>query len=230
MSGIGCGWCSALYKLSYTAFSLQNGRAASIALDINLSLPCCVMQSLAFIGIDLSSHNTFTTLHTIHPPHSIPDINQSLIDDNLVCKEKIGGSNYFWSFPSKKDRQAQLAHESTLASIESLQSIIKDASVKLENAKRGREEDDSGERAKKMARRDELSKAKTAAENELSKLKENDPQAIADLEMELKLVTAAANRWTDNIFSCRDWLVKKRGMGRKEAEKLLQITDAFDCE
>eukprot|EP01082_Thalassiosira_pseudonana_P015395 g13651.t1 g13651 contig9:132329-133411(-) len=160
--------------------------------------------------------------------NTIPDINQSLIDDNLVCKEKIGGSNYFWSFPSKKDRQAQLAHESTLASIESLQSIIKDASVKLENAKRGREEDDSGERAKKMARRDELSKAKTAAENELSKLKENDPQAIADLEMELKLVTAAANRWTDNIFSCRDWLVKKRGMGRKEAEKLLQITDAFD--
>ncbi|EED86599.1 predicted protein [Thalassiosira pseudonana CCMP1335] len=160
--------------------------------------------------------------------NTIPDINQSLIDDNLVCKEKIGGSNYFWSFPSKKDRQAQLTHESTLASIESLQSIIKDASVKLENAKRGREEDDSGERAKKMARRDELSKAKTAAENELSKLKENDPQAIADLEMELKLVTAAANRWTDNIFSCRDWLVKKRGMGRKEAEKLLQITDAFD--
>ncbi len=32
---------------------------------------------------------------------TIKDINQSLCDDNLVMSDKIGSSNFFWSFPSK---------------------------------------------------------------------------------------------------------------------------------
>jgi len=158
----------------------------------------------------------------------IADINQNLVDDNLVDKDKIGGSNYFWSFPAKKDRQNQLAHEETLKVIERLQSQIADAQAKLADAKRGREDDESGERAKKMARRAELKAAKKAAEEELEKLKENDPQAIADLEAELKFVKEAANRWTDNIFGCQDYLVKKRGMPKKEAFKILGINGDFD--
>ncbi|KAL3775961.1 hypothetical protein ACHAWO_012149 [Cyclotella atomus] len=160
--------------------------------------------------------------------NTIIDINQGLIDDNLVSKEKIGGSNYFWSFPSKKDRMAQLQHESILRNITSLQEKVKEATVQLADAKRGREDDDSGDRAKKMARTAELTKLKSAAVEELEKLKQNDPQALADLEHELELVKGAANRWTDNIFSCKDYLVKKRGMDKKESMKILGITDAFD--
>ncbi|KAL7468505.1 hypothetical protein ACHAXS_008731 [Conticribra weissflogii] len=160
--------------------------------------------------------------------NTIADINQNLVDDNLVDKEKIGGSNYFWSFPAKKDRQNQLAHEETLKIIERLQSQIADSQAKLADAKRGREDDESGERAKKMARRAELKAAKKAAEEELEKLKQNDPQAIADLEAELKFVKEAANRWTDNIFACQDYLVKKRGMPKKEAFKILGINGDFD--
>ncbi len=29
------------------------------------------------------------------------DVNQSLVDDGLVDMDKIGSSNFFWSFPSK---------------------------------------------------------------------------------------------------------------------------------
>lgn len=29
------------------------------------------------------------------------DVNQSLVDDRLVDMDKIGSSNFFWSFPSK---------------------------------------------------------------------------------------------------------------------------------
>eukprot|EP00957_Ditylum_brightwellii_P110959 8462377-Ditylum_brightwellii.AAC.1 len=35
--------------------------------------------------------------------NTVADVNQGLVDDGLVDKEKIGGSNYFWSFPAKKD-------------------------------------------------------------------------------------------------------------------------------
>lgn len=53
----------------------------------------------------------------------------------------------------------------------------------------------------KLARLVELDKEKGGLDKELEGLKENDPQALADLEKELKLVTEAAHRWTDNIFT-----------------------------
>lgn len=160
--------------------------------------------------------------------NTIADINQALCDDGLVDKEKIGGSNYFWSFPAKKDRLNELAHDETLRQIEALKTNIKEAEARLADAKRGREEDETGERAKKMARRMELTKSLATAQSELDKLKQNDPREIANLEKEYDLVRNGAHRWTDNIFSCKDYLVKKRGMMKKEANKYLGITDNFD--
>jgi hypothetical protein len=32
---------------------------------------------------------------------------QSLVDDDLVICEKIGGSNYYWSFPSEASVKAR---------------------------------------------------------------------------------------------------------------------------
>jgi len=111
----------------------------------------------------------------------------------------------------------QLEHEETVRKIEVLGKDIVEAEVKLADAKRGREEEEEGgngdggeegekpmTRAAKMARRSELVKSVAEKTAELDKLKENDPQAIADLEKELKLVTEAATRWTDNVFACQE--------------------------
>jgi hypothetical protein len=175
---------------------------------------------IAFCDFSLAYHRLFC---------SVADVNQSLIDDGLVEKEKIGGSNYFWSFPAKKDRIMQIKHEQTLSSIETLKTKITEAEARLADAKRGREDED-GDRAKKLARIAELAKERKAAEEELAAHKENDPQAIADLEKELQLVIQAANRWTDNIFTCKSYLTKKKGMGNKEAYRILGVTSAFDCK
>uniref|UniRef100_A0A7S4NEQ0 Leucine zipper with capping helix domain-containing protein n=2 Tax=Odontella aurita TaxID=265563 RepID=A0A7S4NEQ0_9STRA len=121
----------------------------------------------------------------------------------------------------------QIKHEQTLAAIEDLKGKVAEASARLADAKRGRE-DEGGERAKKLARLAELSKERKESEAELESLKENDPQALADLEKELKLVTEAANRWTDNIFSCKSYLTKKRGFSSKEACRILGISAEFD--
>lgn len=165
---------------------------------------------------------------------SIPDVHQSLIDDALVEKEKIGGSNYCWSFKAKKDRIAQKTHESTLKQIEDLKPKVEEASAKLADAKRGREDDESEEgessRAKKLLRLSELAKQKADMEKQLASLKENDPAALADLEKEYNLVKQAAHRWTDNIFECKSYLVKKRGIDKKEANRMLGITANFDCK
>lgn len=100
----------------------------------------------------------------------------------------------------------QLEHEKTLVEIEVSKTKIAEAEAKLADAKRGREDED-GERPKTLARLGELKKMKETMEVELGKLKENDPQALANLEKELKLVTEAANRWTDNVFSVSNSLM-----------------------
>eukprot|EP00579_Thalassiosira_antarctica_P000968 CAMPEP_0201866866 /NCGR_PEP_ID=MMETSP0902-20130614/1299_1 /ASSEMBLY_ACC=CAM_ASM_000551 /TAXON_ID=420261 /ORGANISM="Thalassiosira antarctica, Strain CCMP982" /LENGTH=213 /DNA_ID=CAMNT_0048391915 /DNA_START=127 /DNA_END=768 /DNA_ORIENTATION=- len=192
-------------------------------------------KSEAILGVYHSTKEVYTEKEIISlaakagvNQNTIADINQALCDDGLVDKEKIGGSNYFWSFPAKKDRLNEITHQETVKKIETIKSNIKEAEARLADAKRGREEDESGERAKKMARRVELTKSLGAAQVELDKLKQNDPREIANLEQELKLVTNGAHRWTDNIFSCKDYLVKKRGMVKKEANQYLGITDNFD--
>jgi predicted transcriptional regulator len=164
--------------------------------------------------------------------NSIPDMHQSLIDDGLVEKEKIGGSNYCWSFKAKKDRMAQKEHEQTLRQIQELKPKVEEASAKLADAKRGREEgeDEENGRVKKLARLVDVAKKKKEVEKELESLKENDPAALADLEKELKLVRSAAHRWTDNIFECQSYLVKKRGMDKKDVLRILGITANFDCK
>ena len=88
-----------------------------------------------------------------------------------------------------------MAHEETLKKIEALRTNIKEAEARLADAKRGREEDESGERAKKMARRVELRKELATGQAELDKLKQNDPQEIANLEQELQYVSQGAHRW-----------------------------------
>lgn len=157
------------------------------------------------------------------------DINKALVDDGLVDKAKIGGANYFWSFPAKKDRMMQSQHKERLETMEQLKVQVQEATAQLADAKRGRE-DTEGDRPTKLQRLAEIAKEKSQVEQELEKLKENDPQALANLEKELKLCTEAANRWTDNIFNAKTYLVKKRGMDRKQADKILGITSTFDCK
>lgn len=200
-------------------------------------------------------------------------MNQSLVDDGLVDKEKIGGTNYYWSFPAKKDRLTQLQHEATLQEVEKLKESFGGVTTALLDAKRGREDEEeivetkeeeeakqddgaaaaatdgdvekpeegataepqpakkfkSTHRAATLERLNVVSKEIAAGEAEMAVLKENDPQALADLEKELQLTTQAAHRWTDNIFNAKTYLVKKRGMGKKEACKIIGITSDFDC-
>lgn len=158
--------------------------------------------------------------HCFHLLGSVADIHNSMVDDGLVEKQKISGSNYFWSFPSKKDRMAQLEHQRTAQEVEELQQELEKSNAELADAKRGREDDD-GSRPQKLARLGELAKERVKLEAELASLKANDPQALADLEKEVQFVTNGANRWTDNIFNVQSFLVKKKGMGKKEVVSVL---------
>jgi Leucine zipper with capping helix domain/Mnd1 HTH domain len=151
------------------------------------------------------------------------------VDDGLVEKEKIGGSNFFWSFPAKKQRLMELKFQQTEETIVAMKIKVEEAKTRLADAKRGREDED-GERSKKLAKLDEMANERKALEAELEQLKENDPQAIADLEKELYYVNQGAHRWTDNIWNIVAYLTEKKNMEKKQVYRLLNITEEFDCK
>jgi len=79
-----------------------------------------------------------------------------------------------------------------------------------------------------LKRLQDLQKEKEDREKELELLKENDPLVVEELRKELRMCRDSANRWTDNVFACKSYLVKKRGLAKKEAEQMIGITGAFD--
>jgi len=174
----------------------------------------------------------FHTVSNLFVACSILDVNTALVDDGLVDKSKIGGANYYWSFPSKQDCMMQKAHHERInTTLPALRDELETQKVALTNAKRGREDDEEGEssRVVKLQRLANMRAEQATLQTKLETLKENDPLVLANVAQQLALVTQAAHRWTDNIFNCQSYLVKKRGMDKKQVNRILGITDAFDC-
>ena len=55
-----------------------------------------------------------------------------------------------------------------------------------------------------------------------------DPAVSAELLGKAKKAKAAADRWTDNLLCVKAHLIKKCGMGAKEAAGMLGIGSDFD--
>jgi hypothetical protein len=70
--------------------------------------------------------------------YSVADIKQSLIDDALVDEEKIGGSNYFWSFPAKKDRLLQIQYQQNVETLDNMRASVEESSARLVDFERVR--------------------------------------------------------------------------------------------
>ena len=160
--------------------------------------------------------------------NSILEINEKLIDDNLVIKQKIGGSNYMFSFPDSSNRE-KLRNVNELES-KLLTSKTRKAELDLQyaNSKIGREDTPTTNRTLNLKNLDDLKNEIKTNTITLNKLKENDPQLIHDLQKQLQMTKESANRWTDNIYNCKSYLQKKRGMSSKEASKIIGIKDDFD--
>ena len=118
-------------------------------------------------------------------------------------RAKIGGAKYFWSFPAKKDRDRLTKLEELKEKLEVGKRRLKTCEGELEEVKVGREEGEDNERSKKLQKMSDLQKEKAELEAEQAKLKENDPAVIDDLKKEVRMAKESANRWTDNIFSCK---------------------------
>lgn len=96
---------------------------------------------------------------------------------------------------------------------------------KIEEAKRSRTAPD---RPAKLRRYEELKREEADLDKRLLNLKQNDPEELKRISNQATISKDAANRWTDNIFELRKFLLKKTGMSKNEVNKMIGIDSNFD--
>lgn len=138
----------------------------------------------------LYTENEFMLRLIVHiVAQSVKDVLMSLVDDGLVTMDKIGTSNYFWSYPSAALQlvQKNITILSYLSLLDQGKNKLKDlqASLEKEKAKQQRLQEEIGEakdtredtdeRAELLKELAELKAKNKELMNELQKYKENDP-------------------------------------------------------
>mmetsp|Transcript_7644 Transcript_7644/g.7861 ORF Transcript_7644/g.7861 Transcript_7644/m.7861 type:complete len:221 (+) Transcript_7644:164-826(+) len=157
---------------------------------------------------------------------TVKEHNQSLVDDGLVLTDKIGSSNFYWSFPSKASRDKVLQKETIQSTVESLLNSITSYKLKINEARKTRI--DGSDRDEKMRQLLQLQLEDKHLSKELEKEAVNDPEEIHRIQSLATVCKNSCDRWTDNIWNIKRYLTKKKGMSGKEVDKMLFINGAFD--
>lgn len=160
---------------------------------------------------------------------SVKDVVQSLVDDDLVSKDKIGTSVYFWSLPSCAGNQLRNVYRKLDSDLQSSKKRHAELVDQCEALKKGREESDEREVALADLKTIELKH--NELKDELAKYKDNDPAAFEAMKEAIEVAHASANRWTDNIFTLKQWCSNNFPQAKEQLENMYKeigITEDFD--
>ncbi|KAF9662452.1 hypothetical protein SADUNF_Sadunf18G0054700 [Salix dunnii] len=160
---------------------------------------------------------------------SVKDVVQSLVDDDLVSKDKIGTSVYFWSLPSCAGNQLRSVYRKLDSDLQSSKKRHAELVDQCDALKKGREESDERETA--LAELKTIEMKYNELKDEMGKYADNDPAAFHAMKKAIEVAHVAANRWTDNIFTLRQWCSNNFPQAKEQLENMYQeagITDEFD--
>ncbi|RUS17132.1 LOW QUALITY PROTEIN: Mnd1 family-domain-containing protein [Endogone sp. FLAS-F59071] len=157
---------------------------------------------------------------------SVKEVLQSLVDDNLVTTDKIGTSNYFWSFPStalqtRKRKIDELTEEITKLKAKNveLEQAIQESFIGRENTE---------ERTELLRELEEAETRQKTNKAELEQYSECDPVRLEAKERAAKAAKDAANRWTENIFAVQSYCVRTLNIEREAFNENFGIPEDFD--
>ncbi|KAL2229072.1 UNVERIFIED_CONTAM: Meiotic nuclear division protein 1 [Sesamum indicum] len=161
---------------------------------------------------------------------SVKDVVQSLVDDDLVFKDKIGTSVYFWSLPSCAGNQLRNIHRKLDSDLQSSKKRYIELTDQCNALKKGREESVNhlphsnffGMNAEVIA---------PFSQDEIVEYSDNDPATFEAMKKAIEVAHAAANRWTDNIFTLQQWCSHNFPQAKEQLDHLYNevgIADDFD--
>ncbi|GAA0185347.1 hypothetical protein LIER_32635 [Lithospermum erythrorhizon] len=160
---------------------------------------------------------------------SVKDVIQTLVDDDLVLKDKIGTSVYFWSLPSCAGNQLRSVKLKLESDIQSSKKKLADLIEQCNALKKGREESDEREVALSELRA--VEEKHSQLKNEMGQYSDNDPATFEAKKKAIEVALTSANRWTDNIFTLRQWCSNNFPQAKEQLEQLYNevgITEDFD--
>ncbi|KAF6139664.1 hypothetical protein GIB67_002469 [Kingdonia uniflora] len=160
---------------------------------------------------------------------SVKDVIQTLVDDDLVSKDKIGSSIYFWSLPSCAGNQLRNVSSKLRSDLQSNKKRLAEVIEQRDNLKKGREESDEREEA--LCELKAIETKYNELKEEMVRYADNDPATLEAMKNAAEIAHAAANRWTDNIFTLRQWCSNNFPQAKEQLENLyteVGITDDFD--
>ena len=141
--------------------------------------------------------------------------------DNLIFCEKIGLSNYYWSFPSQAlvtRTNKKVTWEEGIQAKKRRREELAEEEAKLEEERQSND----GEREKKLARYNDLRSEEEALDSELRLLSANDPELIDAVKEDIQIARTAIERWTDNLYTVKKICMDKAGCNEE------QIDQSFD--
>ena len=157
---------------------------------------------------------------------TIKDILGEMVADNEVELDKIGSTNWYWSFPSKELANLQNAERSLTQQLEQLATEKKSCEKRKADLLVDRQPTEK--RAKSLEELASLRAEYANIQASIAKLKENDPNKVLEVAKQSETCKIAAERWTDNVFALLSYIKKKFGKSSKEARVTLQLSDDFD--
>lgn len=147
--------------------------------------------------------------------NAIKDVNQMLVDDSKVETDKIGGANYFWSFPSSASMALLKSLEDQKKCAMDFESKVTALENRVAQARVGKIASTS--RSEKL---ESLQKLRASVASNQNLIEEGEQ--VAQIDSDIQTCKDAANRWTDNLFEIRTYLKKKKGLSPQDAKDVLK--------
>jgi Mnd1 HTH domain/Leucine zipper with capping helix domain len=159
-------------------------------------------------------------------PQSVREVLDILVSDGTARTEKVGASNYYWSFKS----DARVSKENRRrGQEEELEALAQTREGLREKIKRGKEQRQGDpKREKKLGRHSAMKAERERLAEKIKVYKENDPQEMEGLREECRRAIRAANVWTENIFSLQSFLTGTYNMSRDDVKKGFSIPDDLE--
>ncbi|TDL22569.1 meiotic nuclear division protein 1 [Rickenella mellea] len=157
---------------------------------------------------------------------SVKEVLQGLVDDGLVQADKIGSSNFFWSFPSERGAMVQNRLNSAKETRAGLQKQLADLKANIEVERAARVESD--ERSAALLRLASARSQLTELEKEMSEYGACDPAQVEEKRRAVTLAHEAAIRWTDNVGLLLTHFTRQNGVSAADVRQYLGIGEDFD--
>jgi len=158
---------------------------------------------------------------------SVKDALQSLMDEGLVRSDKVGSSNFFWSFPSQRGVEAKTRLEKIERETSELQQRLSETKGEIADERKQRPlSDDRGFAEQRLA---VMTCDVAALQKEITAHGASDPAVVEAKRRAVLLAHEAALRWTDNYSALLGYLRGlDPGLNTRDIQQMLQIQEDYE--